>query len=73
MRTPLAALAVLLALSAPVTGLRFGMPDAGNGPTDLTSRRAYDLIGAGFGPGANGPLLVTVDLASITTSMFAKK
>jgi RND superfamily putative drug exporter len=58
----LAALAVLLVLTAPATGLRFGMPDAGNGSTDLTSRRAYDLTAAGFGPGANGPLLVAVDL-----------
>jgi len=57
-----AALAVLLVLASPVTGLRFGMPDAGNGPTDLTSRRAYDLIAANFGAGANGPLLVTLDL-----------
>src|SRR5690606_9048866 len=45
----LAALVALLALAAPVTGLRFGMPDAGNGPTDLTSRRAYDLTTDGFG------------------------
>ena len=59
----LAALVVLLALAAPVTDMRFGMPDAGNGPTELTSRQAYDLIGEGFGPGANGPFLVAVDLA----------
>jgi RND superfamily putative drug exporter len=59
----LAALVVLLALAAPATDMRFGMPDAGNGPTDLTSRRAYDLISDGFGPGANGPFLVAVDLA----------
>jgi putative drug exporter of the RND superfamily len=59
----LAALAVLLVLAAPATDMRFGMPDAGNGPTELTSRRAYDLISEGYGPGANGPFLVTVDLA----------
>jgi RND superfamily putative drug exporter len=59
----LAALAVLLALAAPALDLRFGMPDAGNGSTDRTSRRAYDLISDSFGPGANGPLLVAVDLA----------
>jgi RND superfamily putative drug exporter len=59
----LAALVVLLVLAAPATDMRFGMPDAGNGPTELTSRRAYDLIGEGFGPGANGPFLVAVDLA----------
>ena len=43
-RRPLAAgfgaLAVLLVLTAPATDLRFGMPDAGNGSSDLTSRRA---------------------------------
>jgi RND superfamily putative drug exporter len=39
------------------------MPDAGNGPTELTSRRAYDLVSEGFGPGANGPFLVAVDLS----------
>jgi RND superfamily putative drug exporter len=59
----LAALAVLLVLAAPAVDLRMGMPDAGNGPTDLTSRRAYDLMSDSFGPGANGPLLVAVDLA----------
>jgi len=62
----LAALAVLLVLAAPATDMRFGMPDAGNGPTELTSRRAYDLISEGFGPGANGPLLVAVDLTGGT-------
>jgi RND superfamily putative drug exporter len=59
----LGALVVLLALTAPVADLRFGMPDAGNGPTELTSRRAYDLMSDAFGPGSNGPLLVAVDLA----------
>jgi RND superfamily putative drug exporter len=65
-RRPLAAglgaLAVLLVLIAPATGLRFGMPDAGNGSSDLTSRRAYDLVKQAYGPGTNGPLLVAVDL-----------
>ncbi|HEX6237929.1 MAG TPA: MMPL family transporter, partial [Acidimicrobiales bacterium] len=58
----LTALAALLALSAPALDLRFGMPDAGNGSTDRTSRRAYDLKSESFGPGANGPLLVAVDM-----------
>jgi putative drug exporter of the RND superfamily len=66
-RRPLAAglgaLVVLLLLTAPAVGLRFGMPDAGNGPDDLTSKRAYDLVAESYGPGANGPLLVAVDLA----------
>jgi RND superfamily putative drug exporter len=49
---------VLLAL--PVLGLRLGFADEGNYPTDTTTRRAYDLLAEGFGPGFNGPLtLVT--------------
>ena len=52
------ATAVLLALAAPALGLRLGFPDAGNRPADSTTRQAYDLISEGFGPGANGPLLV---------------
>jgi RND superfamily putative drug exporter len=59
----LAALVVLLVLAAPATDMRFGMPDAGNGPTELTSKRAYDLVAESYGLGANGPLLVAVDLA----------
>jgi putative drug exporter of the RND superfamily len=63
-RPVLAALAGLLALgvlAAPVTDIRYGFPDAGTGPTELTSRRAFDLVSSGFGPGANGLLHVTVD------------
>jgi RND superfamily putative drug exporter len=52
-----AALLLLTVLTAPVTGLRFGFPDAGNDPATATTRQAYDLIADGFGPGANGPLI----------------
>jgi putative drug exporter of the RND superfamily len=59
----LTALAVLVLLTVPAAGLRFGMPDAGNGTDDLTSKRAYDLVSDSYGPGANGPLIVALDLA----------
>ena len=59
--TGVVALAALLALAAPALTMRFGYPDAGTGPEHLSSRRAYDLVAAGFGPGANGPLIVAVD------------
>lgn len=49
---------VLLVLAAPVLGLRLGFSDEGNFAEDTTTHRAYDLISEGFGPGANGPLLV---------------
>jgi RND superfamily putative drug exporter len=59
--TGLVALLALVALAVPFTNLRFGYPDGGSGPADLSSRRAYDLTAEGFGPGANGPFVVAVD------------
>ena len=47
---------VLGALTLPVLGLRLGFADEGNYPSDTTTRRAYDLLAQGFGPGFNGPL-----------------
>jgi len=52
--------AVLLVLASPVLGLRMGFSDEGNFPEDTTTRKAYDLIAEGFGPGFNGPFVVTV-------------
>ena len=49
---------VLLVLAAPVLSLRLGFSDEGNFREDTTTRQAYDLMADGFGPGANGPLLV---------------
>src|SRR5206468_2723644 len=46
--------------AGPVLDLKLGTSDSGNNPTSFTSRRAYDLITEGFGPGANGPVLVGV-------------
>ncbi|MGH2973276.1 MAG: MMPL family transporter [Solirubrobacterales bacterium] len=56
------AAAVLLALAAPALGMRLGFPDAGNDPKDTMTRQAYDLISEGFGPGANGPLVIAAEL-----------
>ena len=53
-------LAVLVLLTLPFTGIRFGFPDASNDPTTFTHRRAYDLLTTGFGQGFNGPFLLTV-------------
>jgi RND superfamily putative drug exporter len=57
----LASSAVLLLLTIPFFGLRLGFGDAGNQPTDQTVRRAYDLMSEGFGPGANGLLLLAAE------------
>jgi RND superfamily putative drug exporter len=58
----IAATAVLLALAAPALGMRLGFPDAGNDPPDTMTRQSYDLLSAGFGPGANGPLVIAAEL-----------
>ncbi len=50
-------------LAAPVLSLRMGFADEGNASPDTTTRRAYDLLAEGFGPGFNGPFVVVVDLA----------
>ncbi len=53
---------LLLLLTAPVFALELGFPDEGTKSELTTERRAYDLVTQGFGPGANGPLLVAVDI-----------
>ena len=45
--------------------------DAGSQPTSNTTRLAYDLIAAEFGPGANGPFVVAVDLKRVPESELA--
>jgi putative drug exporter of the RND superfamily len=51
---------VLLALAAPVLDLRLGFSDEGNYADDTYTRQAYDLLADGFGPGFNGPFMITV-------------
>jgi RND superfamily putative drug exporter len=57
----IAATILLLALAAPALGMRLGFPDAGNDASDTMTRQAYDLISEGFGPGANGPLVIAAE------------
>jgi len=61
-----AGVGVLAALTIPVLSLRLGFADEGNYPTDTTTKRAYDLLAEGFGPGFNGPftLVAALDDAS---------
>jgi RND superfamily putative drug exporter len=53
---------LLLALAFPFLDQRLAFSDEGNYPEDTTTRRAYDLLAAGFGPGFNGPLLLAAEL-----------
>src|SRR5205085_5012766 len=63
----LASLVILLVLALPMLSIRLGVADQGNDPTSLTTRRAYDLLAKGFGPGFNGPVLLAADLTGATT------
>jgi len=56
-----AAIALMLALAAPVLSLRLGIADAGSDPQGSLTRTSYDMLADGFGPGFNGPLLVVAE------------
>ncbi|HTZ64874.1 MAG TPA: MMPL family transporter [Solirubrobacteraceae bacterium] len=60
----LAALAILIPLTIPLLSLNLGQQDIGALSTSTTARRAYDLLAENFGPGANGPLTITVTLGT---------
>jgi RND superfamily putative drug exporter len=63
-----ATLAVICVLAIPLASLEIGTADAGTNPAETTTRKAYDLLAEGFGPGFNGPLLVAVDQAGDATA-----
>jgi RND superfamily putative drug exporter len=51
----LATIAMLI-IAIPFLSMRLGSADAGTDPSNTTTRKAYDLLAKGFGPGYNGPL-----------------
>ena len=59
---------VLLLLASPVLAVRLGLADAGTAPKDQTTRKAYDLLSKGFGPGFTEPIPIVVDLRSDHTA-----
>jgi RND superfamily putative drug exporter len=50
------AAAVMVIIAIPFFSMRLGASDAGSDPKGTTTRKAYDLLSKGFGPGFNGPL-----------------
>ncbi len=65
--------AVMLAVVVPVFAMRLENSDAGNDPSNTSTRQAFDLLAKGFGPGFNGPLTLVAQLPSgaQTTSLSA--
>ncbi|MFF5790038.1 MMPL family transporter [Streptomyces sp. NPDC012693] len=58
----LVAVLVMGVLALPTFSLHLGTSDQGNNPATATTRKAYDLIADGFGPGVNGPLTLVAGL-----------
>ena len=61
-----AAAVVLLSLAAPVLDMRTWPQDGGSQSTELTTRRAHDLVTAEFGAGANASLTLVADRTKLT-------
>ncbi|WP_395695342.1 MMPL family transporter [Nocardioides sp.] len=59
----LAALVFLLLLAAPVLGMRTWPQDGSSAGLETSQRKAYDLVDAEYGAGANGPFTIVVDTA----------
>lgn len=55
-------------LTAPVLAMETGPVDDGAGAESLTTRRAYDLIAEGFGPGSNGTFLIVLDASGMSSA-----
>jgi RND superfamily putative drug exporter len=64
---------ILLALAAPALGMRLGSSDASLDPKDSTSRKAYDQIAGGFGPGVNGTFLIAAELPKAGGTAAARR
>lgn len=60
--TVVAVIIALGTLALPAAGLRLSLPHSGQNPSTAQDRIAYDLVAEHFGPGFNGPLIVTVDI-----------
>jgi putative drug exporter of the RND superfamily len=56
-------------LALPALSLDLNLPGGGQEPLDSTQRKAFDHISDGFGPGYNGPLLVSVDITGSDSIM----
>jgi RND superfamily putative drug exporter len=60
----IAAAAVMIIIALPFFSMRLGSADAGSDPAKSTTRKAYDLLAKGFGPGYNGPIQLVAEINS---------
>ncbi|MFJ6988097.1 MULTISPECIES: MMPL family transporter [unclassified Streptomyces] len=61
------------ALAVPAGDLALALPDNSTAAPDTGEREAYDLVDTHFGPGFNGPLLLTVEPGSHDATPTAER
>ncbi len=54
---------VMVLIAIPFLSMRLGSADSGSDPAGSTTRKAYDLLAQGFGPGYNGPLQLVAQVS----------
>lgn len=64
--TTLAVVATLGIVAIPSASLQLALPNAGMQPHSSEARQAYDLTAEHFGPGSNGPLILTGTIVTST-------
>ncbi|MET1017357.1 MAG: MMPL family transporter [Leifsonia flava] len=57
---------ILGGLAIPALSLDLNLPSGASEPEGSTTRDAYEMLSEGFGPGYNGPLIVSVDITQTT-------
>jgi len=64
--TTIAVVVTLGVMAIPAASLALALPNAGQQPESSQARQAYDLTAEHFGPGANGPLIMTGTIVTST-------
>ncbi|MFK4835698.1 MMPL family transporter [Microbacterium sp. ZW T2_14] len=64
--TTIAVVLTLGVMAIPAASLGLALPNAGQQPESSQARQAYDLTAEHFGPGANGPLIMTGTIVTST-------
>ncbi|WP_341997102.1 MMPL family transporter [Microbacterium sp. LWH7-1.2] len=64
--TTVAVVLTLGVMAIPAASLALALPNAGQQPESSQARQAYDLTAEHFGPGSNGPLIMTGTIVTST-------
>ena len=59
--TLVVAIAGVVVVALPAADMQLGLPNDATAAPESTQHKAYQLVSEGFGPGANGPLMLVVD------------